>query len=118
MPISSSACPCAAPPVSSLRPSRLATNMVDALVASAGTVIPVGGVTSLFADAALVPSVATAAAATKAAPTPRARPRFVVLVMVMVPSGSAADTGARPHRGYGEEQGSAHGKRVRKPTAT
>ena len=43
---------------------------------SAGTVIPAGGVTSLFADAALIASVANAAAAASAAPMPPPRRRF------------------------------------------
>jgi hypothetical protein len=46
-------------------------------------VIPAGRVTSLFADAALIPNVADAAVAAAAA-MPRASRRFVLLVMVIV----------------------------------
>src|SRR6516162_5836304 len=82
--MSSRACPAGAPPVTSLRPSRLAISTAGAPVASPGTVIRVGGVTSLLADAALAASVADAAAAARTAPMPRARRRFVLLVMMIV----------------------------------
>src|SRR6266568_5706932 len=84
MPISSRACPCGAPAVTSLRPSRLATRTAGAPAESAGTVIP-GGVTSLAADAALMASVPNATAAANAAPMPQARRRLVLLVMVVLP---------------------------------
>ena len=45
-----------------------------------GTVIPAGGITSLFADAALMASVPNAVAAMPA-PMPQAKLRFVMLVM-------------------------------------
>src|SRR6266516_801799 len=81
--MSSRACPCVAPALTSLRPSRLATSTAGAPVALPGTVIPAGGVTSLLADAALIPNVAEAAAAARTAPMPRARRRFVLLIMVI-----------------------------------
>ena len=85
MPISSSACPCGAPGVTSLRPSRLATRVAGAAVESPGTVIPACAVTSLFADAALMASVPNATPAARAAPMPNARRRFVVLLMMVLP---------------------------------
>src|SRR5438034_8812553 len=84
MPISSGACPAGAPAVTSLRPSRLATRVAGAAVASPGTVIPAGGVRSLLADDALMPSVPIAAAAAMPAPIPQARRRFVLLIMLIV----------------------------------
>src|SRR6478672_12666914 len=81
MPISASACPAAAPPVTSLRPSRLATRTTGAPVRSPGTVMPAGGVPSL-ADAVLTVSVADTATAARTAPMPRNRRRLVLLVMV------------------------------------
>ena len=81
MPISSRPCPCGAPAVTSLRPSRLATRVAGAPAALPGTVIPAGGITSLFADAALMASVPNAAAAANAAPMPQAKRRLVMLVM-------------------------------------
>ena len=63
---------------------RLATSTAGAPVALPGTVIPASDGPSLFADAALIESVADAAAAARAAPMPRARRRFMLLVMVIV----------------------------------
>src|SRR5882724_529270 len=82
--MSSRACPCVAPPVTSLRPSRLATRVAGAAVASPGTVIPASGAGPLLADAALMPSVPNAATAARPAPIPRARRRFVLLIMLIV----------------------------------
>jgi SAM-dependent methyltransferase len=48
---------------------------------SAGTVIPAGRVTPVFADAALVTTVVNTAAAAKAAPMRQARRRFVLVIM-------------------------------------
>ena len=87
MPISSRACPAGAPPVTSLRPSRLAIRTAGAPVGSPGTVMPAGGVPSL-ADAVLTASVADMATAASTAPTPWNRRRFVLVVMVF-PSISA-----------------------------
>src|SRR5215468_2712585 len=81
--MSSRACPPGAPPVASLRPSRLAISTAGAPVASPGTVIRVCGVTSLLADAALAASVADAAAAARTAPMRHASRRFVLLVIVI-----------------------------------
>jgi hypothetical protein len=47
-------------------------------------VIPTGGVTSLFAEVAPIPSVPDAAAAARTAPMRHASRRFVLLVMVIV----------------------------------
>src|SRR5215468_11773780 len=82
--MSSRACPAGAPAVTSLRPSRLATRVAGAAVASPGTVIPASGAGPLLADAALTPSVPNAAAAARPAPIPRARRRFVLLIMLIV----------------------------------
>src|SRR6478752_2626457 len=82
MPISSRACACGAPGVTSLRPSRLATRVAGAAVASPGTVIPAG---ALSAAAALMASVPNATPAARAAPRPNAKRRFVVLVIVVLP---------------------------------
>src|SRR6266540_4154431 len=84
MPMSSSACPSGSPPVTSFRPSRLATREAGAAVGSPGTVIPASGVTWVLAPAAPTARVAEAAVATRAAPMPRARRRFVLLDMVIV----------------------------------
>src|SRR6185295_5056897 len=81
MPISSRACACGAPGVTSLRPSRLATRVAGAAVESPGTVIPAG---ALLAAAALMASVPNATPAARAAPMPNARRRFVVLVMLVL----------------------------------
>src|SRR5215471_2262365 len=88
--MSSRACPAVAPAVTSLRPSRLATRVAGAAVASPGTVIPESGAGPLLADAALMPSVPNAATAARPAPIPRARRRFVLLIMLMSFQESAA----------------------------
>src|SRR6478609_11371662 len=75
MPISDRACPAGAPPVTSLRPSRLATSSTGAPIRSPGTVMAAGGVPSL-ADAVLTASVADTATAASTAPTPRNRRRL------------------------------------------
>src|SRR5215475_13444719 len=82
--MSSSACPAAAPAVTSLRPSRLATRVAGAAVGSPGTAIPASGAGPLLADAALMPSVPNAAAAARPAPIPAARRRLVLLIMLIV----------------------------------
>src|SRR5690242_21766834 len=82
--MSSRACPCVAPAVTSLRPSRLAISRAGAAAALPGTVMPANGVTLLLADAAPAASVAEAAAASRTAPMRHARRRFVLLVMVIV----------------------------------
>src|SRR6478672_7825943 len=81
MPISSNACPTGAPEVTSLRPSRLATRVAGAAVALPGTVMPASRVTSLFADAALMPSVPNATPAAMAVPMLWATRPLVLLIM-------------------------------------
>src|SRR5262245_35034252 len=82
--MSSRACPAGAPPVTSLRPSRLATSMAGAPAVSPGTAIPAGGSTPLSAEAALIPSVLEAAAAARTAPRRNASRRLVLPVIVIV----------------------------------
>src|SRR2546430_13838363 len=98
MPISARACPRGSPAATSLRPSRLETRTAGAAVGSAGTVIPVGAVPPLLADAALTASVATAAAAPRATPMPRARRRFLLLIMLIVLPDLRPTPRAPPHR--------------------
>src|SRR5829696_1542578 len=82
MPMSSRACPWAAPAVTSLRPSRLATRVAGAGIGSAGTVIPTGGVTSLFADAAPLATMAANTAPAATAPPTR---RVLLLIRLSLP---------------------------------
>src|SRR5215207_8224462 len=93
----SRAWPVAAPPVTSLRPSRLAIR-IGAVVASAGRVMPAGGVTSLAADAVLAASMARAAPAARAAPMPQTRRDLVVVTMVLSFRISGRRGVHRPHR--------------------
>jgi hypothetical protein len=78
-----------------LRPSRLATRTTGAAVASPGTVIPAGGVPSLFADAALLATEANAPAAAKAAPIAPPRSRFLLVIRLSFQNSADAVCAAR-----------------------
>src|SRR5262245_5207371 len=84
MPISSNAWPAGAPEVTSFLPSRLATRVAGAPVASPGTVMPAARVTSMLADAALPANIVAAAVAASAVPMAAAARRLVLLVMVII----------------------------------
>src|SRR6187200_15123 len=101
--MSARACPWGAPAVTSLRPSMLANRTAGGAVVSAGSVIPAGGVTALFADAALLPTVMNAPVAAKAAPMAKPRSRSLLVIGLSFRISADAACAARMHQ-YVEER--------------